>query len=310
MKIEVHKIEVPSSIRRQLEKFESRFTYPLGDARFRISHCGDYARFFRAMGECAVITACTGSRVAGVLAITLRRLILADGTPKRVAYFGDLKIAPAARGGFVLARLGQAARDWIDGQVDAALGIAMDGTELLPTTYTGRVGVPLFERVAQVAVLRARASPGASVGMSGAVESAIDTYQRLSAGSFALPVEDTSVRSVIPATALCHPDGLACGIVEDTRRGKRLYDDNGHEILSAHLSAFAYREASAGAALVREACSVAAQHDLPALFFSVPMKRAPELLNELKDLEVQQASASIYAANLGGGDWNINTSEI
>src|SRR5690606_15271086 len=106
-------VSLPPGLEQRLEDFEQQFTYPLGEGRrFRISHCGRYAEFYRAMGPGCVIVAEHRDSIAGVLSVALRSLIHPDGTSQPVAYFGDLKIAPEARGGFVLARLAQAANDW------------------------------------------------------------------------------------------------------------------------------------------------------------------------------------------------------
>ena len=80
----------------KLAAFEEQFIYPLGPGRhFRITHGEDYPRFFRAMGEAVCFVVEQEDRVAGTLGMAIRRLILPDGTSRRAAYFGDLKIAPA-----------------------------------------------------------------------------------------------------------------------------------------------------------------------------------------------------------------------
>src|SRR5438132_11275505 len=102
-----------ASLARLLEKFESQFTYPLGgERRFRISHGDDYPRFFRAIGEAACFVAERQGDVLGTMGVAVRPLLLPDGRTVRSAYLGDLKVAPAARGGPVLLRLAQAAQGW------------------------------------------------------------------------------------------------------------------------------------------------------------------------------------------------------
>src|SRR5581483_5067432 len=83
-----------------LAEFEARFTYPLGPGRsFRISHGEDYARFFRAIGPAICFVAQKGKRVVGTLAVAIRPILAPDGSERRVAYVGDLKIEPGSRGG-------------------------------------------------------------------------------------------------------------------------------------------------------------------------------------------------------------------
>src|ERR1700722_18856214 len=93
-----------------LADFEAPFTYPLGPGKFfRITHGEDYTLFFRAMGNEACFIAEDQGCVAGVLGTVVRNLWLPDGTERKVAYIGDLKIAEEARGGTVLLRLARAA---------------------------------------------------------------------------------------------------------------------------------------------------------------------------------------------------------
>src|SRR6185503_13365627 len=117
------------SLAQALAEFEAPFTYPLGpDKFFRITHGADYTLFFRAQGEGACFIAEHQDQVVGSLGTVVRRLWMPGGVERRVAYLGDLKIAPGARGGVVLARLARAAQAWLRPKVDAGFGVVMGGT--------------------------------------------------------------------------------------------------------------------------------------------------------------------------------------
>src|SRR5258706_2631104 len=148
--MKIHQLStLPSpSLARALEEFELPFTYPLGPGKFfRISHGEDYSLFFRSQGEASCFIAEHQGRVVGALGTVIRRLRMPDGTERSAAYFGDLKIAPEARGGTVLIRLARAADAWVRPRVQAAFGVVMGGTSLTPDAYTGRVGIPGFQDV-------------------------------------------------------------------------------------------------------------------------------------------------------------------
>jgi hypothetical protein len=108
-----------------------------------------------------------------------------------------------------------------------------------------------------------------------------------------------------------HPDGLACGRLEDTLRAKRLTDDAGQEMVSSHLAAFAFRTPRAGAELIRVALTLSRAAGLPALFVAVAEPDAAALGAALGSLERVVAPATVYGAGLTPGPiWNINSSEI
>jgi len=321
----------PPDRARALAAFERQFTYPLGPSRsFRIEHGDDYARFYRAAGEALCFVAVEGERVLGVLAVALRPLLLPDGGIRRAAYIGDLKVAPEARRGTALFRLARAAEDWARPRADVAFGVVMDGTPAVPAQYTGRAGIPSFLAVASVLVLRFACVVGRISNPSGGAartdwksvlqpdlpldtreEDVRDCFRRLSAGRHACPAGHPVERSATAPAWLLLPDGSACGCLEDTRRAKRLVTDDGQEMVSAHLSCFAWRDLRAAALLLRAALARAAALGFPALFVAVPRRDADALEGALKDFEEIRAPATVYAHGLPGDtDWNINTSEI
>jgi hypothetical protein len=107
-----------------------------------------------------------------------------------------------------------------------------------------------------------------------------------------------------------HAEGSACGMLEDTRKAKRLILLDGSELLSAHLSCFAYSDVSAGAELVRAALTHAGNLGFPALFVGVPALETGLLCHHWRDLETLVAPAVVYGVGFSPGLWNVNTSEI
>jgi hypothetical protein len=111
--------------------------------------------------------------------------------------------------------------------------------------------------------------------------------------------------------ALLHPEGSACAELEDTRRAKRLFMTDGTELVSAHLSSFAFESASAGAELIRVALRLAGQSGLPAMFVAVAEQDLAALQAALDRMDMVVAPATVYGAGLEADfPWNVNTSEI
>ena len=306
----------PSSVlARALFEFEKPFTYPLGsETFFRISHGDDYSLFFQAQGSSCCFVADKNGKVLGVLGTTIRELLLPDGTTRVTAYLCDLKIEREARGGMVLLRLGRAAETWLRPQVVAAFGVVMGGTSLLPESYTGRAGIPGFQEVGKVMILRISGSGG--IPKNGCKEffatkgTVLQNYRSLSRGYYACMAGNAELRSEMSPVWLMHPDGAACGLLEDTRKAKRLILRDGSELLTAHLSSFAWKSASSAAQLIDVALKQAAGWGFPALFLAVAEQNASELRAALSNFEVTAAPANVYGAGLERGAWNINTSEI
>src|SRR5205823_3317598 len=147
-----------------------------------------------------------------------------------------------------LLQLARAAEQWLRPKVEAAFGVAMEGTTVMPDTYTGRVGIPDFQAVGKLMIFRIsyrNETIESGAGQFLATEAAgLDCYQRLSRGRYASPLGNAHLRSEIRPVWLMHPDGSACAMLEDTRKAKRLLMSDGLEMLSAHLSCFACRTAS------------------------------------------------------------------
>ncbi len=305
----------PTWLADALAEFESPFRYPLGpDRTFHISHGEDYSLFFRAQGNGKCFVAEHQNRILGVLGTAIRRIWMPNGQERLVGYLGDLKIAAEARGGLVLGRLARAAAAWLRPKVDAAYCVVMDGTGVTPQAYTNRAGIPMFGEVGRLGVLRVSGDGGVPPNPADCFlttpEAGLSCYQQLSRGRYACPVEHVSARSQMAPVWLRHPKGLACGLLEDTRRAKRLIISDGSELLSAHLSCFACGSLAAGAELIREALRRTIALDLPGLFLAVPADEDASLCESLAGLKILPAPATVYGSGFEKGDWNINTSEI
>ena len=200
-----------------LEGFESGFSYPLGASeRFTIRHGADYGRFFRAIGNSACFIALEQDRVIGAISVALRPLLLPDGRLTQVAYLGDLKVLPSARGGPVMYRLVQRAASWAQVRSERAFAVVMDGTRPTPDGYTGRAGLPRLERLASVCVIRLplttqhdRETPEPHPDLAANAM----TYQALSMGRYATPAHAPQLRSRMALQPLLSADGSACGLL-------------------------------------------------------------------------------------------------
>ncbi|HWB73372.1 MAG TPA: GNAT family N-acetyltransferase [Nannocystaceae bacterium] len=284
-----------------LGAFERQFRYPLGPGRwFRIDHGDDYPRFFRAIGDAACFVARDGDEVLGTLGTARARLRAPDGSLHDVLYVGDLKVDPAARGGRALFELVRAARAWAEPWARAAFAVVMDGTAVTPGRYTGRLGIPRFEPLAQIVVLRIPARPGSRSS---------STTVASPRPAFALALADPGARSLV-APRIVATRG-ASGRLDDTRCGKRLFADDDTELVSAHLGELAYDDVDSASELVRHACAVAAAEGFAALFVAFPPAAAHAVCDRLGDGAIVRAPATIWGTGLPHDcDWLVDTAAI
>lgn len=283
-----------------LQRFELQFEYPLGaDTTFRISHGRDYVPFFAAMGSATLLVAEQAGEVLGTLVRVERWIQLHGPQPMRqlVHYLADLKVSPKARGGRVLARLLFEAKHQIEQTSSrSCYSIVMHGTGRLPTDYTGRLGIPSFEKIAGIMILRV------SAGGNFAPESVATPPKP----ACVVTGGKREMRSLMPPVRL--PSGAW---LEDTRRGKQLWSNCGEELLSAHLSSFHFDDPTAGSATIREALALSLKHGFDALFTAVPLSRHHELCAALPDFSIQKAPASIFGHRISGDyDWWVDTAEV
>lgn len=289
-----------------LERFELQFQYPLGAGEtFRISHGRKYLPFFAAMGTATVLVAEQAGAVIGTLA-RVERWIEVHGTKtsrRPVHYLADVKISTEARGKRVLSALMLEAKRQIElTESRSCYSVVMSGTARLPTDYTGRVGIPSFEKSADIMILRmmagkpSQSAPIAPIALA-ATEAKPDCV---------VMGRRRELRSQMKPIAL--PGGAW---LEDTRRGKRLWTGNGLELMSAHLSSFRFEDASEGARIIGSALEAAQSLGFPAIFTAVPAWRYPALKAALTTVAVQEAPAAIYGHSIEANcDWWVDTAEI
>jgi hypothetical protein len=315
MIVHVLQQQPPRELATALERFEQQFTYPLGPGRrFRILHGADYPRFFRAIGEAGCHVAERDGEVLGTIGAARRYLRSPHGKLPAVVYLGDLKVSHQGRGGGTLTRLSRSVHDWGKSRAEGAYGVVMDGTKVTPHQYTGRLGIPPFVELGKISVLRLATAQFANESSDRWI---IDgpggwaCYLRLSEGRFASLGGNPAERSLIEPVWLMEPGGGACGRLEDTRRAKRLFADDGSEMLSGHLSCFAYDAIPPGAELLRRALAHAGRLGCPALFVAVPRDDADAIVSQLGACDIVTAPATVYGTGLESGFlWNINTAEI
>lgn len=309
-------IEAPDpATGKALEAFEREFSYPLGErSRFHISHQPNYLRFFQAIGKPHLLTAETNEEIQGSL-VTVARGLSLDGSALTAHYFCDLKLRAAARGSRVLAHLFTATQQRIRTSDSVkCYGVVMKGTGSLPSDYTGRLDIPRFQRIGEIAILRlngvAKSSPGV---VEVSIEEMTEISRRIANRGYRATGGDSRLRSQIVPVALAKKDGSACGTVEDTRRAKRLIQEDGGEMISAHLSGFTFATPKAGVELLGHALTLANQNGLPALFAAVPVSQANAVVTLLESagVAVTIAPASIFGHDLEAGhDWWVDTAEI
>lgn len=298
----------------QLERFEGQFHYPLGQhGWFRISHGSDYTRFFRAIGEARCFVARRDSEVTGVISVSRPTLYGPNGEPIEAAYVSDLKVAASA-GGRTLLRLLREAASWARLQpATPGFSIVMDGTTRSPLSYTGRLGIPSYVELAQLMIVRipCRVPSVASTAIESSLQEVRERHRCLSAGRFVISGGDSAERSQGQPIGLISHDGNGCGIVEDTRRCKLLYREDGSEIVSAHLSSFGYQTPDGAAKLLRAAMCQCWQMNMPALFVSLPRRESHTIVKLLDCSDVMMAPATVFGLGFPqGADWSVNTSEI
>ncbi len=300
-----------------LEEFEAQFRYPLGgEQSFSISHGRDYITFFAAIGAPTLVVAEHRGRILGTLSAALRALRFPDGEKRTVAYLGDLKIAPSARGGVVLARMMETLHGELAVPANGmAYGVVMDGTGRVPPSYTGRIGVPAFSKTGRLCILKATTS-GFANRASTMSEITADEWLRMSdrivLDGF-LPIGGNPLlRSEMTPQFLANESGSTVGRIEDTQRAKRLFISPDHEIRAAHLTGFTFTSAAEGAELFKHAAALCAQRGIPTLFAAVPQSAAHMFRAVLENEIVQFVPATVFGCgfNEDEADWWVDTAEI
>lgn len=298
-----------------LSEFEADFRYPLGSSGwFRISHGDDYTQFFRAIGDACSFVADRDGTVNGVISVARCQLRIPGGDQVDAAYIADLKLRqPPA--GFTLLKLLREAAKWGRSHVcTSGFSIVMDGTNRLPPSYTGRLGIPVFNELAKLTILRipARQEQAEELAIPTTPIETRRCFEELTQAGISLVSGDPFVRSKHQPCGLLLSSGRACGVLEDTLRCKRLFDQDGDEMLSAHLSNFGYRSAEDAVGLIKSAAFHCHLRGLPAMFVAVPRADSDAILVGLgADSSIIIAPATVFGTGLPDSlKWYVNTAEI
>ena len=316
MKIHCFHAQPSPDLAEKLRVFERQFQYPLGEHQsFRVSHGEDYTRFYRAIGEATCFAAEHRGEVVGVLSTAIRQLLFPQGNREEVVYVGDLKVVPSNVSGFALFQLMATTWEFHKRNQGMGFGVMMDGTKIEPDRYTGRLGLPKFVTLGKVMILRIPVHPSTDADPEVQIESCGEArqnlFQELSVRRFGTVGGDTELRSRFEPVALRLAHPAAYGLLEDTLKAKQLNSTDGTELLSSHVSKFAFSIPAAGARLIRTALSITRDRGLPALFTAVPTSDADHLMQELQMKDITLAPATIFGTGLDSGFlWNVNTSEI
>ena len=321
MSVHCYRSLIPDHASAALAGFEREFTYPLGlGSRFRISHGDDYLGFFRSLGEATLIVTEDRGSITGSIARVKKGLRLQGATGESemlipAHYLCDLKVRASSRGTLVLPHLIRETKRQIEASESlVCYSVVMAGTDKLPTDYTGRLGVPKFERLADVTILRLAAVNSVGKLMTCRTASSpeiLAVADEIGLLGYRSVVRDHAGSSLSTPVHLVAGNGDACGTLADTRQVKRLFLDTGEEIISAHFTGFRYRSPKAGGLLLTEAAEFARSAGSPAVFTAVPSRRMERLRPFLAGLDVTEAPAMVYGVGLESAtEWWVDTSEI
>lgn len=299
-KVEVHQLGIENidPWGNKLREFERQFWYPLGSNRkFRIEHPSNYTAFFEAIGKATCFLAVEDETVIGVLSVAIRDSRgINNSTDSRVAYIADIKITPERQGSGVLGKLISRVFEWLSEiKITSAYSVVMDGTAKTPDLYTGRNGIPEFKRKGRVVLLNLP------------TKESVEHYQHEIAIDFLPNTDDATVslrpfwvnrnlvpRSVVRPSRILDVSNGVQGMLEDTRRSKRLYDEKGNEIMFAHLSYFYYHEPEQMLPVIRTAIEQAHSLGFTDLLVSVPYSQVRTFMDSLVSLINQTFTATIY----------------
>jgi hypothetical protein len=305
-------IDPEPELERQLAEFEKSFTYPLGgDQRFSISHGPRYDNFFSSLGSHCCLAAVHDGRVLATIGAAKRNICHSDGSAHEALYVGDLKIAHEARGSRLLWRVLRELSSW-PGPQSALFSVVMDGTNREPPHYTGRAGIPAFKVIAKISILRVTTTKANATEPARRI-TAIEfsaLHRQLSHGRMSVTLGDVSRRRSTTFQYLALSDATACAVLEDTSNAKRLFDQNGKELRTAHCSSFAYKNIDAAKRLLMAASVAAADSGFPALFAAIPKADNAAVVEQIVPI-IESFPATIFGHGVPSGeDWLMNSSEI
>lgn len=328
-----------------ISNFEAGFRYPLSATEhFSISHGADYSLFYRSMGKSLVLAAEQDELPIATVAATIRELQSPGGTIHRCAYIGDLKYRKSAGASRKLLSLLLELQDWCIQNADSALAVVMGGTQNLPDSYSGRLGLRKMKRLGAMHIYRIPIQPLASCRQfkeaeliaSARAHSIIATSPQ----NFFCFKPNQNGASDSECTSLISPIwlgttapvsttdsdngesssvGCAAGCLQDTRKAKKLFREDGSEILNAHLTNFCFDSIDSAASIIESALESARNNNFEALFLSLDTERSQQLSAVLEKFGATKSEAIIYGVGViaeeqfndhSNRNWCINSSEV
>lgn len=297
----------------KLRNFEKQFWYPLNPTqKFRIVHPGNYATFFESMGEARCFVAVLGDEVVGVLSVTIRTRGTQAQDSTAVAYFADIKIAQHKRGSRVLLQLIQHSMAWLRGRVSSGYAVVMDGTAATPNRYTGRLGIPSFRQIGKVCMLVISTSVQIQVPTRVVTEKLLQSRipNQCRKERFWL-YSKLNYRSEYEPTLLLDPATRAHGILEDTRKAKRLFNEHNEEIMFAHLSYVEYESPNDLISIIGEANQLAREAGFMECLITVPNGDRSIFQSLLGETLQQTLTATMFGKAMNAADTSlVYSSEI
>jgi len=316
MRIQPVESLVAPDLVKAIDSFEKEFSYPLGAAnRFRISHGETYSVFFQSIGESQSLIVEHDGIVCGAIGAALRTIFTPHGGTIKAAYIGDFKVSEKVRSSGVAYRLLKETQNWVLSATNYGFCIVMNGTSSSPLNYTGRLGITKFEFLGEVSILRIAIENfiGSQSCLVSRHKDASLLYKSLVAGRWSMLGGIPTLRSAVQPQWFVSHNNSACGLIEDTRKTKKLFTLSNEEIVSAHLSNFAYLNPSSGAEIIRRGIEYAAQFGFKSIFVAVTPDDAPIFRKILCSYQITQTQASIFGnlpSVISTRQWAVNTSEI
>lgn len=291
-----------------LSSFERQFHYPLSDSlSFSIDHGPDYSAFFRSQGDGHVFAAVKDEQVIGVLACAIKSVVI-EGKTQRVAYLGDTKLDKSKATPFTLYRLFKTAQSELQNRVDIAYSIVMDGTEATPQNYTGKMDIPLFEKHRDLMIVRIDSTHGEPSKTIRSSSNAYDLYTNLCT-DIVLPQTQSHVRSLINPCWFFEKEA-AVGLIEDTRRAKRLHLQDGAELVSSHLSFVAFNNVESAEKMIKHVLHYAHILDIPGVFMALTTDQYHALQPFLESCKAHVTKGTIYGTSPALASLTFNTAEV
>jgi hypothetical protein len=297
---------------KQLATFEQHFKYPLtSELSFQISHGEDYTRFFRAMGSnTSLITQDQNGVITASISVIKRQIVLANQSIPGF-YLADLKILPQSSHQTLYHLFKKGLKILPELPNSSLYSCVMHGSSRTPDQYSGRLGIPKIIKLGDISIFRIESMPYQQSDSNELISLNPKQLSRLKTFSTQKDCRLDSQGSILrsehaPRTFALNNYSASC-LLEDTRKAKRLIDQNQQEIISGHISSLSYQSPAQAVKLIRATLNQTQSY--PALFFAVPSQDTTAFQKLLPAHSL--SGASIYGCHLPKDlRWFINTSEI